>query len=87
MADINNIDLGNKIYPKKELRKIATDQWEDLPTAIIVNEEVKEIKAKKEAGMKKMNKKAMTRIKTNFVETEETIKEEKELPITNQNAR
>ena len=46
---------------KKELRKIATEQWEELPTTIIVNEEVKVIKAKKEAGMKKMNKKGITR--------------------------
>ena len=50
MAQNINIDIGNKVYPKKELKRIATEQWEELPTSIIVNEEVKEIKAKRDAN-------------------------------------
>ena len=59
MAEHINIDIGNTHYPKKEMRKIATETWEELPTAIIVNEEVKEIEAKREAAKQKMNRKAM----------------------------
>jgi hypothetical protein len=43
------------------LTKEATEVWEDLPHTIIVNEEVKEIKAKKMMGANKMKTKGLTR--------------------------
>jgi len=52
------------------MRRIATDQWEELPAAIIINEEVKEINAKKAAGRQKMNKKAMSRGETKPISVE-----------------
>jgi len=54
-----------------------------------VNEEVKEITAKKEEGRQKMNRKAMSKVKTNFLSTEQSdvITEEAQANITNQNAR
>ncbi len=45
------------------MKKLATEQWGELPTAIIINEDVKEINAKKQANKDKMNKKAMSRAK------------------------
>jgi len=32
------------------MRKLATETWEELPDAIIINEDIKELNAKKEAG-------------------------------------
>jgi hypothetical protein len=50
-----------QLAKKKEVRRIATEQWEELPTTIIVNEEVKVINAYKEEGRKKLNRKGMNR--------------------------
>ena len=40
----NQLDISEK---RAMLKKEATDQWEELPTTIIINEDLKEIKAKK----------------------------------------
>jgi len=52
------MDISTK---RAMLKKEATEVWEELPTTIIINEDVKEIKAKKQEGMQKMKSKGLTR--------------------------
>ena len=61
---MDDIHLSAYVPPQlrgKSSRQLANEQWKDLPDAIILNEDVKEIKAKKQAAEKKMNKKGMER--------------------------
>ena len=58
MSESNTMDISTK---RAMLKKEATEVWEELPTTIIINEDVKEIKAKKQASMEKMKSKGLTR--------------------------
>ena len=58
MSESNTMDISTK---RAMQRKQASEVWEELPTTIIINEDVKEIKAKKLESMQKMKTKGLTR--------------------------